>query len=369
MIPTQTSTSTSTSSHDLERDQKTPVEIDDVLESVDAIIWEAKTNPLRVTYVSPAAKRILGHDLENWEIPDFWQDLIHPADRAWVANARKEAIEHGGSNQLVYRVVDRVGRIRWIQDRTKVTQCRQGKCQVLRGVLVDVTRARQERVALERQEELRRMESIDNLATNISNDFNNLLAGIVSSASLLEYELPEDHPARRLVRDVLGASERATRLVDDLTCRSRTGNLTQSLEPVADRKPEWSNKKVGTVLVVDEQDISRRVTKGILKGRGMSVLTACDSAEALQVFDEFHSCLGAVVVDASVTGIGDSTLVDLIRHLDAEIPILVVSEEPECQEVLSLVGYNALLAKPFGVTELIQSLNSSMERSALAIAG
>ena len=54
----------------------------DLLESVDAIIWEADAATLRLTFVSQGVERILGFSPEEWlATPNFWADHLHAEDR------------------------------------------------------------------------------------------------------------------------------------------------------------------------------------------------------------------------------------------------------------------------------------------------
>jgi PAS domain-containing protein len=54
----------------------------ELVESVDAIVWEADAATLRPTFVSQGAERILGFSPAQWlQTPDFWADHLHPDDR------------------------------------------------------------------------------------------------------------------------------------------------------------------------------------------------------------------------------------------------------------------------------------------------
>jgi len=58
-------------------------EYEGLVNSVDGIVWQADLPSLRFTFVSPQAERLLGYPARSWvEEPSFWQDHIHPDDRA-----------------------------------------------------------------------------------------------------------------------------------------------------------------------------------------------------------------------------------------------------------------------------------------------
>jgi PAS domain S-box-containing protein len=98
---------------------------------------------------------------------------------------------------------------------------------------LDVTerrRAEEERGRLEEQlRQSQKMEAIGRLAGGIAHDFNNLLMVIMGHGELLRRGLESDPPRLRKVQHVMGAAERAARLVRQLLAFSRK----QVLEPQA----------------------------------------------------------------------------------------------------------------------------------------
>ena len=77
----------------------------------------------------------------------------------------------------------------------------------------------------ERLRQTQKLESIGILAGGIAHDFNNLLTGILGNASLAVDELPEDHAAQPLLRDVISAAESAAHLTRQLLAYAGKGNL------------------------------------------------------------------------------------------------------------------------------------------------
>jgi signal transduction histidine kinase/CheY-like chemotaxis protein len=88
--------------------------------------------------------------------------------------------------------------------------------------------AEEERRRLEEQlRQAQKMEAIGRLAGGIAHDFNNLLMIIMGHGELLRRSLGPEDPRLRKVQHVMGASERAARLVRQLLAFSRK----QALEP------------------------------------------------------------------------------------------------------------------------------------------
>jgi signal transduction histidine kinase len=98
-------------------------------------------------------------------------------------------------------------------------------------MFLDVTerrRAEEERLRLEEQlRQSQKMEAVGRLAGGIAHDFNNLLMVIMGHGELLRRSLEKEDPRLRKVQHVMGASERAARLVRQLLAFSRK----QVMEP------------------------------------------------------------------------------------------------------------------------------------------
>ena len=98
-------------------------------------------------------------------------------------------------------------------------------------MFLDITerrRAEEERRRLEDQlRQSQKMEAVGRLAGGIAHDFNNLLMVIMGHGELLRRGLAGDDPRLRKVQHVMGAAERAARLVRQLLAFSRK----QVLEP------------------------------------------------------------------------------------------------------------------------------------------
>jgi len=98
-------------------------------------------------------------------------------------------------------------------------------------MFLDVTerqQAEEERRRLEEQlRQSQKMEAVGRLAGGIAHDFNNLLMVIMGHGELLRRSFEPDDPRLRKVQHVMGASERAARLVRQLLAFSRK----QVMEP------------------------------------------------------------------------------------------------------------------------------------------
>jgi PAS domain S-box-containing protein len=181
----------------------------DLVQELDAIVWEADPGTMQFRFVSHRAETILGYATELWcRKPGFLDGLIHPDDRE-LARAHFCGPGEGCDSELEYRVVAADGRTVWLRDIRRVVRDFEGNLR-MRGLMVDVSEHKKMTEELLRAQKL---ESIGILAGGIAHDFNNILTAVLGNISL----------ARMLtgVGDKifarLAAAERATLRAKDLT--------------------------------------------------------------------------------------------------------------------------------------------------------
>lgn len=123
--------------------------------------------------------------------------------------------------------------------------------------LIGVSRDITERKNLEEQlRHSQKMDAIGQLAGGVAHDFNNVLTAIIGYASLMQSEMDPKHHHFINVNQILAASERANKLVQNLMAFSRKETLSASSYDL--------NTIVGTIrdflLQIITEDIQLRVT-------------------------------------------------------------------------------------------------------------
>ncbi len=134
------------SAHDKVTDQR----FLELIQGLDAIVWEADPRTWQFTFVSERAEDVLGYPVENWYEPGFWVSIIHPEDREKSANLCRTATDAGQDHEFEYRALAADGRIVWIRDLIRVVKDENGRVVNLRGLLVDITERKRAEKALER---------------------------------------------------------------------------------------------------------------------------------------------------------------------------------------------------------------------------
>jgi PAS domain S-box-containing protein len=129
-------------------------QFEELVQGLDAVVWERDVATSQFTFVSQRAEATLGYPIHRWlEEPTFWQDvLLHPEDREWALSFCVTATQEGRDHELAYRAVRANGGTVWLRDFVRVVRDESGVPRQLRGVLVDVTKEWQARDELQKRE-------------------------------------------------------------------------------------------------------------------------------------------------------------------------------------------------------------------------
>ncbi|HEX8684706.1 MAG TPA: PAS domain S-box protein, partial [Ardenticatenaceae bacterium] len=130
---------------------------EELVNSINGIVWEADAQTVEFSFVSQQAERLLGYPTTRWvDEPTFWQDHMHPEDRDWAVPFCAIATEEMRPHQFEYRMFADDGRTVWLRDIVSVG-IENNQPVRLRGVMIDITEQKQAQEAIEqlrRQNEL-----------------------------------------------------------------------------------------------------------------------------------------------------------------------------------------------------------------------
>lgn len=112
-----------------------------------------------------------------------------------------------------------------------------------------------------------------------------------------------------------------------------------------------------TALVVDDSSSTRRIMQTILMRLGVTVLTASNGLEAIQVIEYFKGTLDLILTDYMMPEMCGDEFCKFVRQNPAldQVPLFVVSAIGDMDLILSLfkVGATDYLGKPFIEEELL----------------
>jgi PAS domain S-box-containing protein len=198
----------------------------DLVQGLDAIVWEADAATLRFSFVSQRAQTVFGFPTDRWlDEPDFFSKRIHPEDRVKVMAKCRAALARGEDHELEYRALTATGDIVWLRDIVHVVPDAPGNAGQLRGLTVDLTDLKRADEALRTSEDqlrqAQKMDAVGKLAGGIAHDFNNLLMVIRGDGDLILRRLPPNHPLRKNAEGIREAADQAATLTRQLLAFSR----------------------------------------------------------------------------------------------------------------------------------------------------
>ena len=123
--------------------QETKVRLEEIIQTIDGIFWEANADDFVFTYVSPQSADILGYKPEEWVgEKDFWSSKIHPEDRDFAVNYCHRETTVGRNHAFEYRMLKADGTYIWLRDVVTVIT-KNGKPISLRGLMLDITQRKE----------------------------------------------------------------------------------------------------------------------------------------------------------------------------------------------------------------------------------
>jgi CheY-like chemotaxis protein len=118
----------------------------------------------------------------------------------------------------------------------------------------------------------------------------------------------------------------------------------------------WSGK--GLILVVDDEEDVRDVAREMLERLGLTVLTAKDGREGVQIFRENAEDISVVLLDLTMPQMDGVEAFEQLRQLDSEVKVVLMSgyNEQNVTNRFSGKGPEGFIQKPFRPLELVGEL-------------
>ena len=121
-----------------------------------------------------------------------------------------------------------------------------------------------------------------------------------------------------------------------------------------------------TILVVDDEDVVRKVAEGALKAHGFKTLSASNGKEALEILDKRSSEVMLVLLDLTMPVMSGKETLALIRERFEGMPVIVCSGY-----MVDLEGFegetgfrpDAAIQKPYEIKSLASKIRDLIDRS------
>jgi CheY-like chemotaxis protein len=124
------------------------------------------------------------------------------------------------------------------------------------------------------------------------------------------------------------------------------------------------NRKTGTVLLVEDEDVLRRMVRRVLVRHGYTVIEACDGQAAELLFEEYAASIDVLLTDVIMPHMGG---VDLARKLLAIRPgirLIFMTGHADAELLGAFLDDGAvLLRKPFTNEALASEIHSALRET------
>jgi PAS domain S-box-containing protein len=110
----------------------------ELVEGLEAVVWEGDPVTGRFTYASPQAETLFGYPATRWvEDPQFLSKLVHPDDRDAVTRFRSGVAAGVDEQEIEYRVLSSDAKVLWVRESAALRGF--NGTSRLYGLLVDIT--------------------------------------------------------------------------------------------------------------------------------------------------------------------------------------------------------------------------------------
>ena len=110
------------------------------------------------------------------------------------------------------------------------------------------------------------------------------------------------------------------------------------------------------VLVVDDDDMIRRLVRTVLEADDYDVVEARNGDIALELANEAHPAV--VLLDIMMPGIDGVEVCRRLDHTAVKVVILTARDDPLLEDACKEAGADAFLTKPFSSVELLDLVAS-----------
>lgn len=136
---------------------------------------------------------------------------------------------------------------------------------------------------------------------------------------------------------------------------------------VTKSKPEnfnWSDK---TVLIAEDDALSRKLISLYLSPTGLNILWAKNGAEALELVRS-HCQTDLALIDIQMPVLNGFEVARVLKRDHSHIPIIIQTAYaiPEYQRICSEIGCEVYLTKPFERTRLLEAIQERFLKSEVA---
>jgi CheY-like chemotaxis protein len=118
-------------------------------------------------------------------------------------------------------------------------------------------------------------------------------------------------------------------------------------------------RKTGTVLLIEDEDIVMNVNSALLRKLGLTVLTAKNARDAIEIAGTYNGDIDCAILDIMLPDMEGKDIYPLLMEKRPSLKVIVCSGysiDGPAQQLIDK-GANGFLPKPFTLANLSQKLN------------
>jgi len=186
------------------------------------------------------------------------------------------------------------------------------------------------------------------------------------------YTTKKDHAGTGLGLSMVYGILKQHRGFIDIFSQLKRGSIFSIFLPlIEDSDPpvsKSSNKKMiipgeGLILLVDDEEAVLKISERILNLCGYHVITAGNGFEALDLYEENHMKIKAVVLDSSMPSMSGIEVYRKMKQINPDVKVLLISGfiENQIMNMAKEKGITHFLSKPFSAAELSIKIKSLID--------
>ncbi|MCD6121942.1 MAG: PAS domain S-box protein [Spirochaetales bacterium] len=123
--------------------------------------------------------------------------------------------------------------------------------------------------------------------------------------------------------------------------------------------------KKETILLVDDEEMIRKVAKKLFKRLNYRVMVACNGKNAINIYKKNYKSIDLVILDMIMPGMGGGETYDNLKKINPEIKVLLSSGYSMNGEAKTIMdrGINGFIQKPFNLMTLSKKLKEIFKKT------
>ena len=126
--------------------------------------------------------------------------------------------------------------------------------------------------------------------------------------------------------------------------------------------PIKNSRSLATILVVEDEIVTQRLTRKILEERGYEVIVAADGVEALMTLGKMNFDL--IVCDINMPNMDGFTLLEFLNQKDILIPVIFVTIREDVEDEIKglALGAKDYIRKPINRDLLLLRIRKALDK-------